>query len=237
MTPPDDPRKARAMHHRLREPGILVAMAIASAALWIFIEVADEVVEGEAASVDRALLLMLRSAADPSDMLGPRWLESVARDVTALGGTAVLGLIVAVAAGFLLLAGRHGTALFLMAATGGGALVSTGLKLAFGRPRPDLVPHATETATASFPSGHAMVSAVVYLTLAALVARLVRADRLKLYLVFAAVLLTVLIGVSRVYLGVHWPSDVLAGWAAGAAWALACWTAARVLHIGGTDGH
>ena len=228
--------EGRFLPERWREPRILAAMALASAALWVFVEVADEVVEGEAAPLDRRLLLMLRSPADPAEMLGPPWLELLARDITALGGVGVLGLIVAAAAGFLALAGRHGTALFVVAATAGGTLVSSLLKLAFGRPRPDLVPHATEVATASFPSGHAMVSAVVYLTLAALLARLVEANRLKVYMLGVAVLLTVLIGVSRVYLGVHWPSDVLAGWAAGSAWALACWAVARLLHLGRDTG-
>lgn len=240
MNRPDRERiraKGREIHHRLRqEPGILAAMAAASAALWAFVETADEVVEGEAAAVDRALLLLLRSPDDPAEMLGPAWLEFLARDVTSLGGWGVLGLIVIAAAGFLRLAGHWRTALFVVAATGAGALASSLLKLAFSRPRPDLVPHATEVATASFPSGHAMGSAVVYLTLAVLLARLVATARLKVYILAVAVVLTLLIGVSRVYLGVHWPSDVLAGWAAGAAWALGCWAVARILHVGGGGG-
>lgn len=220
------------MHPSLRQPRILLAMAAASAALWAFLELADEVLEGESMPVDQALLLLLRSPSDPAEMLGPPWLEDFAHDVTALGDIGVLGLIVLVATGFLACAGRRRTALFVVGATGGGALASTLLKLAFARPRPDLVPHATEVTTASFPSGHAMVSAVVYLTLAALLARLVAAPRLKAYIIGVAVVLTLLIGTSRIYLGVHWPSDVLAGWAAGAAWALVCLALARALHIG-----
>lgn len=220
------------MHPSLRQPRILLAMAAASAALWAFLELADEVLEGESMPVDQALLLLLRSPSDPAEMLGPPWLEGFAHDVTTLGDIGVLGLIVLVATGFLACAGRRRTALFVVGATGGGALASTLLKLAFARPRPDLVPHATEVTTASFPSGHAMVSAVVYLTLAALLARLVAAPRLKAYIIGVAVVLTLLIGTSRIYLGVHWPSDVLAGWAAGAAWALVCLALARALHIG-----
>jgi undecaprenyl-diphosphatase len=105
-------------------------------------------------------------------------------------------------------------------------LLSTLLKMGFDRPRPDLVPHGALVYTASFPSGHATLSAVVYLTLGALLARVQPRLVLKLYLLGLAILLTVMVGVSRVYLGVHWPTDVLAGWAVGAAWALLCWATA-----------
>ena len=112
-------------------------------------------------------------------------------------------------------------------------LVSTLTKLGFGRPRPDLVPHATQVYTASFPSGHAMMAAVTYLTLGALLARVQPRLRLKLYLIGLAATLTVLVGCSRVYLGVHWPTDVLAGWTLGAAWALGCWAIALWLQARG----
>jgi undecaprenyl-diphosphatase len=102
-------------------------------------------------------------------------------------------------------------------------LLSTVLKMGFERPRPDLVPHATRVYTASFPSGHAMLSAVTYLTLGALLARVQPNRRLKAYLIGLALCITLLVGASRVYLGVHWPSDVLAGWCGGAAWAALCW--------------
>ena len=104
--------------------------------------------------------------------------------------------------------------------------LSTLLKIGFDRPRPDLVPHEAIVYTASFPSGHAMLAAVVYLTLGALLARVQPRRLLKLYLLGLAILLTVAVGASRVYLGVHWPTDVVAGWAVGAAWALLCWAAA-----------
>lgn len=214
-----------------REPRILAAGAGACAAAWLFIELAEEVVEGEVRAVDAHLLMLLRNPSDPANPLGPRWLELMARDITALGSLGVLGLMVLAAAGFLALAGRRRTALFVLAATGGGALASTLLKALFARPRPDIVPHETYVASASFPSGHAMVSAVVYLTLGALIARLAPEPRLKAYILAVAVLLAGLIGISRVYLGVHWPSDVLAGWAAGAAWALACGAVAQGLRL------
>jgi undecaprenyl-diphosphatase len=104
----------------------------------------------------------------------------------------------------------------------GGVLISQTMKWAFARPRPDLVPHGAEVFTASFPSGHSMMSAVVYLTLGALLARTQADPAVKTYVLVMAVVLTVLVGASRVYLGVHWPTDVLAGWALGGVWALIC---------------
>ena len=219
---------------RWLEPRILGAIAAASAALWAFIELADEVVEGETRAIDRAVLVFLRG--EGAGPVGPRWFEELARDLTALGGVGVLGLLVAAAAGFLWLAGRRPTALFVVAATAGGALATHLLKLAFDRPRPDILEHGAHVTSASFPSGHAMLSAVVYLTLAALVARLLPAARLKLYVIGVAAGLSLLAGLTRVYLGVHWPSDVLAGWAAGAAWALGCWAVAQGVHLGAHRG-
>jgi undecaprenyl-diphosphatase len=112
-------------------------------------------------------------------------------------------------------------------------MLSTGLKMGFERPRPDLVPHATQVYTASFPSGHAMLSAVTYLTLGALLSRVQRRRRVKAFFLGLALTLTLLIGLSRVYLGVHWPSDVLAGWCIGAAWASLCWFVALQLQRSG----
>jgi undecaprenyl-diphosphatase len=147
-------------------------------------------------------------------------------DLSALGGFAVLALVTLLAVGYLLALKRWGGALLLLAATLGGTALSEGLKVGFNRPRPDLVAHIVETTSMSFPSGHAMLSAVTYLTLGALIARTQKRKRLRAYVLGAAIVLTLLIGASRVYLGVHWPTDVLAGWCLGAAWALACWAAA-----------
>jgi undecaprenyl-diphosphatase len=148
------------------------------------------------------------------------------RDLTALGSTLVLTIITLAAAIHLALAGKRHAALFLVIAVGGGVLLSYGAKATFERPRPDLVAHAARVFTSSFPSGHSMMAAVVYLTMGTLLARVQPKRRLKLWLIGLAVLISVAVGISRVYLGVHWPSDVLAGWALGASWAMLCWAVA-----------
>jgi undecaprenyl-diphosphatase len=196
--------------------------------LLAFAEIADEVGEGEARWFDEGLLLALRTS-DPADPIGPHWFEASVVDVSALGGFAVLALVVLLAVGYLLTLKRWGGALMLLIATLGGTAISEGLKVGFNRPRPDLVAHIVETTSMSFPSGHAMLSAVTYLTLGALIARTQKRKRLRAYVLSAAVVLTLLIGLSRIYLGVHWPTDVLAGWCLGAAWALICWAAATWL--------
>lgn len=196
--------------------------------LLAFIEIADEVGEGEARWFDEGLLLALRTS-DPADPIGPAWLEASVVDLSALGGFAVLALLTLLAVGYLLTLKRWGGALLLLAATLSGTAISEGLKVGFNRPRPDLVAHIVETTSMSFPSGHAMLSAVTYLTLGALIARTQKRRRLRAYVLGAAITLTLIIGLSRIYLGVHWPTDVLAGWCLGAAWALACWAAATVI--------
>lgn len=211
------------------EAALLSAIAIIGGGLWGFIALADEVLEGETHAFDRIVLLSLRNANDLSDPIGPFWLEICARDITSLGGIPVLTLATLTSAGFLLVAGKRNWALLLVIAVGGGLLLASGLKEFFDRPRPDLVPHAVRVYTQSFPSSHAMLSAVTYLTLGALLARSQPRWGVKAYMLGVAILLTLLIGMSRVYLGVHWPTDVLAGWCAGAAWAMLCWAGALAL--------
>jgi undecaprenyl-diphosphatase len=228
------PPRARAWRQMARrEVTLLAVIVLAAASLVLFGQLTDEVLEGETHAFDEAVLLALRSAGDRSDPLGPPWLEEQMRDVTALGSLGILTFVGLAAVGFLILQGKRRTAALVVVAVGGGMLVSTLTKLGFDRPRPDLVPHATVVYTASFPSGHAMMAAVTYLTLGALLARVQPRLRLKLYLIGLAATLTVLIGFSRVYLGVHWPTDVLAGWMLGAAWALACWAIALWLQARG----
>jgi undecaprenyl-diphosphatase len=211
------------------ELGTLLTFLVAVASLWAFLAIAGEVFEGETRGFDARLLLALRRPGDPAVPVGPAWLQEVARDVTALGGvTWMVGLTLGVV-GYLLLDGKRHAAAFLLVAALGGLALSSALKIGYHRPRPDLVPHAVPVGTPSFPSGHALGSTVVYLTLGALLARVQARWRVKAYVLLWAVLLALLVGVSRVYLGVHWPTDVLAGWTGGAAWALACWVAARAL--------
>jgi undecaprenyl-diphosphatase len=174
-------------------------------------------------------LRAMRRADDPSRPIGPRWLPEVGRDLTALGGVAVLSLTTVFVAGYLLIVRKYHAMWLVLAATLGGLLISTLLKHLIDRARPDLVPHLSHVYTSSFPSGHSMLSAVVYLTLGALLTRLASERRVKLYFLAAALLLTFLVGVSRVYMGVHYPTDVLAGWTAGLVWALLCWLVARYL--------
>jgi undecaprenyl-diphosphatase len=212
-----------------REWPIVFVLMIVAAAVWAFIELADEVLEGSTAAIDEAILLALRDPADSTQPLGPPWLEEMMRDFTGLGGTGFLTLVTLAAAGFLVLRRKHKAALAVLVAVGVGIMLSMAVKFGIDRPRPDLVPHGSYVYTASFPSGHSMMSAVVYLTLAAMLARVQPQWRLRIYILGVAVLVTLLVGFSRVYLGVHWPSDVLAGWAVGAAWALSCWLAMLLL--------
>ncbi|MCB8819357.1 phosphatase PAP2 family protein [Microvirga rosea] len=214
---------------RLNEIGPLISLAGCGLFAWIFIALTDEVFEGETHAIDSTILLSLRSPQNLADPIGPSWLEESARDITGLGGYAILTLVTISVAVYLLMAGKRGAATLLAVAVVGGALLSTGLKMGFERPRPDLVPHATQVYTASFPSGHAMLSAVTYLTLGALLARVQERRRIKAFVLGLAVVTTLLVGMSRIYLGVHWPSDVLAGWAVGAAWASLCWFVALQL--------
>ncbi|WP_341896484.1 phosphatase PAP2 family protein [Ferrovibrio terrae] len=208
---------------------LLVLPGLAALALWGFVALAEEMLEGDTGDVDRRLLLSLRNRQDIADPLGPLWLEEMMRDVTAFGGTGPLAFITAACCLYLLLRRRLRTAVFVFLAIAGGQLMSSLLKAGFERPRPDLVPHGMTVYTASFPSGHAMMTAIVYLTLAALLARSESRARLKAFLLLLAVSVTLLVGVSRVYLGVHWPSDVLGGWMIGSAWAAGCWSLAVLL--------
>jgi undecaprenyl-diphosphatase len=212
-----------------RELALLLTLALLAGGLWAFATLADEVSEGETRSFDERVLLALRTPGDLDDPVGAAWVEEMGRDFTALGGVAVLTVLTLAVIGLLLLEHKRRAALLVAVAVGGGIVLSLLLKGLFERPRPELVAYDSAVYTSSFPSGHSMMAAVVYLTLAALVAQVQEHRRVKVYLLAVAILLTLAVGVSRIYVGVHWPTDVLAGWTAGAVWALACWQLARVL--------
>src|SRR5436853_7434203 len=159
--------------------------------------------------------------------IGPPWLHEAGRDITALGGVAVLSGLTLVVAGFLVMRKQYHALWLVLIATFGGLALSTLLKSIIARDRPSVVPHLSYVTTSSFPSGHSMLAAVAYLTLGSLLARLVVEWRVKIYILVVALLVTFLVGVSRVYMGVHYPTDVLAGWAIGLAWALLCGLVAR----------
>lgn len=208
----------------------VIGLAAAAALLAAFGLLADEVVEGDTLRFDNAVLMLFRDPTAPAVPLGPGWLFEAARDITALGSFSVLGIIVAGIVLQLLLTGAKRTALFVLIAVIGGTVISTGLKALFDRPRPDLT-GAVEVFTASFPSGHATVSAVVYLTIGAILAQRDPRVSVRIFYIAVAALLTFIIGCSRVYLGVHFPTDVLAGWSLGTAWALLCFGVALILEI------
>jgi undecaprenyl-diphosphatase len=202
---------------RLRLFGVLAAVA---ACCLGFGMLADEVVERETQGFDETVVLALRRTDDPHIPIGPKWLLASARDVTSLGSGTVLTLITLAVCGFLVLIRRYRSLLLVAGSTLGGAVVNSLLKHSFARPRPSVVPHLAEAFAPSFPSGHAMLSAIVYLTLGALASQLTERRRLKAYVLAMAVLLSFLVGLTRVYLGVHYLTDVAGGWMVGLAWAL-----------------
>lgn len=231
----DLPSSSRCLTAALRrmlsvEPVLLVTLLAIVLGVWAFAEIADEVIEGETHSLDERIILAMRRPDNLAQPIGPEWLEGLGLDITALGGYAVLTLLVLVVAGYLLLSRKFCAMWLVLIASGTGWGLTMVLKELFGRQRPSVVPHLQEQTSMSFPSGHAMMSAVVYLTLGVLLAQFA-ADRwaTRIYLLVVAILVTFLVGVSRVFLGVHYPTDVLAGWSAGLTWAVLCWLVARWL--------
>lgn len=226
-------RLAKALGSRAAslERSIIAAAVAASVGLFAFVRIADEVLEGSAAGLDALVISLFR---DPRGCeIGPLWLKEAMRDVTALGSTSVLTLVTLAAAAFLAILRKAHAAVLVLATVSTGVLMSNVLKYLFARDRPPCAADAAATFTASFPSGHSMMAAVTYLTLGVLLARTQGPPPVKIYILAVALLLTALVGVSRVYLGAHWPTDVVAGWALGAAWALLCWLLALWLQSRG----
>jgi len=204
-------------------------LLVAAILLFIFGSIAEEVIEGEPFAFDRAMLVAMREPGNPAIPVGPAWLPEAARDVTSLGSTTVIGLILFSIMGYLFLERRPAVAWWMFGAVSGGILLNNLLKLGIGRPRPEIAGVAVKVFSSSFPSGHASLSAIAYLTLGALLARTQQSIAMRLYVMSLAIMLTVLVGLTRIYLGVHYPSDVLAGWCIGSAWAIACWAITKWL--------
>ena len=213
--------------------GPLVSILAITFFLCAFGFIAQAVSGGKTSAFDRRVILALRNSADPSVPLGPAWLQEAARDVTSLGSIVVLVIITLAAVGYLFLARKQVAAWLMLIAVFGGIALNDLLKAAFARPRPDIVTPAARVFTTSFPSGHAALSAITYLTVGVLLARSQSSFRMGIYFMSLAAFLSVLIGISRIYLGVHYPTDVLGGWCIGVAWAIACWTIAVRLQTSG----
>src|SRR5262245_59698915 len=196
-----------AKRHRNKQPGqrlgeirrmthdelvqvLLVALGIV-AGTWLFVELAGEVLEGDTQAFDRWLLDALRSPANPEWPRGPRWLVEVGRDVTAFGSSVIVALLTAAVVGYLWLQRKYGALGFVVVVTAGGGLLSHLLKALFARERPAPVP-CLWVSSPSFPSGHAMLTAVVYLTLGILLARLEPRPLLKAYFLGVMMALTFL---------------------------------------------
>lgn len=227
-------RIQQSKHYRLAygfvtgESKLLASIALVSGLVLAFLRIADEMVEGEMEAFDNAILMLFRDPANVDQVIGPAWLHEMVRDITSLGSFAILGIVVVAVCSYLLLAHMRREALLVVCSVVGGTLLSTVLKMSYDRPRPDLMAMSQQF-TASFPSGHAMLSAVTFLTLGALLARLAPTRPLQVFAIGAAVVLTLLVGLSRLFMGVHYPSDILAGWCLGAAWALLCFIVATLL--------
>jgi undecaprenyl-diphosphatase len=218
------------------ETGVFLKVFVAVGCLWALFKLAGKIRKIGADEIDNQILRALRRPEDSAIPIGPNWLPEVARDVTALGSGTGLTLISAILVGFLCLNRRFRAAGYLISSLGSGLGLCQLLKDLFVRRRPTVVPHLTHFDPESFPSGHSMGSALVYLTLGGIISRQVKGRIAKLYFLSVALLLTTLVGLSRLYLGVHYPSDVLAGWAAGSVWSGACSQMARWLqHQGAVE--
>ena len=209
-----------------RAPLIPLLVMVILGSIGGFLKLAGEVRENETRHFDEVILLAMRVPGNPADPVGSPRVEEMARDLTALGGFTLLTVVTLVSFGVALLAGRPRLALVGLVSVIVGTAAMNLLKHGYDRPRPELVKHEMLTYNSSFPSGHSMMAAMVYLTIGILLARTQPLKRVRVFIVTISVLITVLVGVSRVYLGVHWPTDVLAGWTLGGAWAVLFWLVA-----------
>lgn len=210
------------LRSRFPEYATEISIILVSLGLFTFLKLTEEVINGETGGFDRRILLWFRDDIDLGSPIGPAWLEVVVRDITALGGFLVLGLLCSFVVGYLWLRRHRHMAVYVAVSVTAGIMLNTLLKELITRPRPDIISHGTGAALSSFPSGHTMMSTVVFLTLGALLSMTSDDRRTKIYILFWSIFLPLLVGVSRLYLGVHWPTDIIAGWIAGATWALIC---------------
>lgn len=187
-----------ASHCRL-ETWILMSALTISVLLFAFGLIAQEVSEGELLTFDKSVMPALRNPANPSIPIGPPWLQEAARNITSLGSTTVLGIISLAVVGYLFLARIPAEAWLILGAVLGGIALNNLLKFA------------------------STLSAITYLTIGALLAQTHSSFTIRLYFMSLAAFLTVLVALTRIYLGVHFPTDVLGGWCIGAAWAMGCW--------------
>ena len=229
---PEPPRTGSPVANRRR-----IAVTTCAVGVFMFGMLALLVPNSLTDVFDSTVLRTLRSLDDPNLPRGGRFASEMARDITSLGGVWVLALVVLLVAGYLAVDRRMRDAVLVLAAAGGGVVVDVGLKLLFARERPSIVPHLTVVHSASFPSGHAMLAAVIYPTLGALLARFSKRRANQVFPIAAAVGITFCVGFSRIVLGVHYPTDVIAGWSAGAAWAAFAWLVAdRLARKGAVEG-
>ncbi|WP_312134790.1 phosphatase PAP2 family protein [Brevundimonas sp. BH3] len=215
---------ARVIRVARAEIGTVAGLLAGSLGLALFSSVADGVAEGDEQKFDWAVLHWTRPYADAPDRpIGPWWLHEAAIDITSLGGISVLAIFALMAVGFLLIHGKRLSAFLMVLGLAGGVFLSEGLKALFDRPRPPAAYQVVETLNASFPSGHALLATVFYLSVGVMLTRAFPRTRMKAYTLGCAVVLVLLIGLTRIYLGAHWASDVAAGWGIGAFWAMLLW--------------
>ena len=188
---------------------LAAGLAFSVFVIWAFVELADEVIEGDSRAFDRAVLLWL-------DSHSPGWLDEPMRLVTALGYNAVLPLL-AVSVFLFYSAGWKLSAVLLVISTGGSVVLTTVLKSVFQRARPELFDSGYDASFYSFPSGHATVAVGFYGMLTVILAYRLR-GRARWAVAFSGTLVVLLIGFSRLYLGVHYPTDILAGYLAALLW-------------------
>ncbi len=210
---------------KLFRKDLLILLGILAALLffWGGIELINRLVVDRAIAFDEWILTSVRTGDELQYLKGPHWFTEAVRDVTAMGGPMVLTFMILSVIGYFLIMKNYRTALLVVVATAGGLLVSLLLKDFFLRERPDIVPALMVETSPSFPSGHSMLSAVIYLTLGSILTRMEPHPKIRTYTLALVILVVGLVGISRILLGVHYPTDVLVGWIVGYFWAALCW--------------